>query len=275
MAVYRQPSLTWRVKFPRRTEDGETQWVTEEGFPSKLEAIQWQNDSLPKKSGSIDMSFRDFAKGYCEDMAPHFRGKTLAAKENIINTLLLPYLGEIRLCDLSPRHILELQQEIRGQVSKSDFSAVRSLLIGMLDFAGRVYGLTKNPARLVGGGFSMIEGKSKSLAEEEYRKFADAIKDEQTAHCCREILTWSGIRAEELLALTLADVNLKGQTITVSKVFQTVNVEDVNAEPDPLKAKRKVKIPNFLCAELRDYVQMQPGLKPREMLGTVLEASGL
>ena len=167
---------------------------------------------------------------------------------------------------MTPRHILEWQKEIRGQVSKSDFSTARSLLIGMLDYGGRVYGLTKNPARLVGGGFSMIEGKSKSLAEEEYRKFADAIEDEQTAHCCREVLTWSGIRAEELLALTLADVNLKGQTITVSKVFQTVNVEDVNTEPDPLKAKRKVKIPNFLCAELRDYVQMQPGLKPRDRL---------
>lgn len=85
--------------------------------------------------------------------------------------------------------------------------------------------------------------------------------DEPMAYYCFEVLYWSGIREGELLALTPADIDLKRKTISVTKTFQHINGRDLVTDPKTPKSRRKVKIPDFLCEELRDYLRAQGRLK--------------
>lgn len=90
--------------------------------------------------------------------------------------------------------------------------------------------------------------------------------DEPMAYYCFEVLYWSGIREGELLALTPADIDLKRKTISVTKTFQHINGRDLVTDPKTSKSRRKVKIPDFLCEELRDYMRMQYELRPEDRL---------
>lgn len=101
---------------------------------------------------------------------------------------------------------------------------------------------------------------------EEYQRFAEGIMDEPLAYYCFEVLYWSGIREGELLALTPADIDLKTRTISITKTFQHINGRDLVTDPKTPKSKRKVKIPDFLCDELRDYLRMQYQLKQEDRL---------
>lgn len=274
MPVYKQPNRTWLVKFRHKTWAGETKWITKRGFLTRREALQWEQDFKLRKSGSIDMLFRDFVQVYCDDKKTRIKESTTVTKANIIDTKLLPYLGEMRLCDITTTDILQWQNEIMRQInpqtgkpfSRSYLKTIHNQLSAILNHAVRFYGLPKNPARSVGNMGSEKGIEMKFWTNEEYQRFSEGIMDEPLAYYCFEVLYWSGIREGELLALTPADIDLKTRTISITKTFQHINGRDLVTDPKTPKSKRKVKIPDFLCDELRDYLRMQYQLKPEDRL---------
>lgn len=93
MSVYKQPKRKWAAEVQHKTEAGETERITQEGFTSKQKALRWERSFRPREIGN--MTLREFVPFFYEDKAPHLGEETLAAKGNIINSMLLPYLGEI------------------------------------------------------------------------------------------------------------------------------------------------------------------------------------
>ena len=274
MPPYKQSNRSWMAKFRYKTWNGETRWVTKRGFPTRREAVQWEEDYKLKMSGSINMLLRDFVQVYREDKTPRLKESTLVTKENIIDTKLLPYLGEMRLCDITSADILQWQNEIMRQInpqtkkpfSRSYLKTIHNQLSAILNHAVRFYGLPANPARSVGNMGSEKGIEMKFWTNEEYQKFVEGIMDEPMAYYCFEVLYWSGIREGELLALTPADIDLKKKTISVTKTFQHINGKDLVTDPKTSKSRRMVKIPDFLCEELRDYMRMQYELRPEDRL---------
>lgn len=66
---------------------------------------------------------------------------------------------------------------------------------------------------------------------------------------------WCGIREGELLALTPEDFDLEKGTLTISKSYQRLNGRDVITEPKTTKSNRVIKLPQFLCEEMKDYLK--------------------
>ena len=62
------------------------------------------------------------------------------------------------------------------------------------------------------------------------------------------------MRIGELLALTSADVDLTNRTISITKSYQRLHREDVITEPKTPKSRRIISIPEFLMADLQDYL---------------------
>lgn len=71
-----------------------------------------------------------------------------------------------------------------------------------------------------------------------------------------EMLYWTGIREGELLALTPEDFDFEKQTVTINKSFQHLNGRDIITSPKTEKSNRTIKLPNFLCDEIQDYLKM-------------------
>ena len=60
----------------------------------------------------------------------------------------------------------------------------------------------------------------------------------------------------ELLALTPADFNFETHTLRINKSYQRLHREDVITPPKTLKSNRTIKMPQFLCDEMQDYLKM-------------------
>ena len=92
--------------------------------------------------------------------------------------------------------------------------------------------------------------------KDEYLKFADVMMDKPLSYYAFEMLYWTGIREGELLALTPANFDFEKQTVTINKSFQHLNGRDIITSPKTEKSNRTIKLPNFLCDEIQDYLKM-------------------
>lgn len=105
--------------------------------------------------------------------------------------------------------------------------------------------------------------------KEEYLKFADVMMDKPVSYYAFEMLYWCGIRMGELLALTPADFDFTTHTLRINKSYQRLNREDVITPPKTFKSNRTIKMPQFICDEMQDYMGMLYGLKEDERIFTI------
>ena len=119
----------------------------------------------------------------------------------------------------------------------------------------KFYGLKDNPAAKVG---NMGKAKAREMlfwTQEEYKKFSEEMMDKPVSCYAFEMLYWCGIREGELLALTPADFDFDRQTVTISKSYQRVGGRDIITDPKTPKSNRTIKMPEFLCEEMQDYMK--------------------
>ena len=107
---------------------------------------------------------------------------------------------------------------------------------------------------------------------EEYKKFADEMMDKPLSYYAFEMLYWCGIREGELLALTAADFDFDKGTVKISKSYQRLQGEDVITTPKTKKSNRTIKMPQFLCEEMQEYIGMLYGLKKKDRIFTVTKS---
>lgn len=265
---------TWYVKFRYKDWAGQVRNVTKRGFATKCAALQWERDFMGQKSGSLDMTFRDFVSVYLRDRQPRIRESTSVTKENIIETKLLPYFGPRLVRDITPGDVIQWQNRLldhRDPTTKRPYSKVylktiHNQLSAIFNHAVRFYGLPENPARRAGSMGSEKGGEMKFWTREEYERFSRELADDPSACCAFELLYWTGVREGELLALTPADVNLRSGAVSISKTLQRINGRDVITEPKTAKSRRRILIPDFLRDELRDYIAARGDLGPDDRL---------
>lgn len=108
--------------------------------------------------------------------------------------------------------------------------------------------------------------------KEEYSKFADEMMDKPISFYAFEVLYWCGIRLGELLALTPEDVELKSGMLRINKSYQRIGRRDIITEPKTKKSIRTIKMPNFLCEELEEYLKTLYGIKPTDRMFPVTKS---
>ena len=100
----------------------------------------------------------------------------------------------------------------------------------------------------------------------EYLSFSQAMMDKPVSYYAFETLYWCGLRLGELLALTTEDFNFEKQTIRINKSYQRIDCEDVITDPKTPRSNRTVQMPDFLAAEMKDYIRSLYGLAPDERI---------
>ena len=70
----------------------------------------------------------------------------------------------------------------------------------------------------------------------------------------------------ELLALNPKDVDLEKRTITITKSYQRLGKKDVITPPKTPKRKRVITIPEFLAADIKDYIDSSYELQENDRL---------
>ena len=69
MSVYKEPKTnTWRVIYRYTDWKGERKQSQKRGFPTKREALAWEQEQKNKSASDLDMTFESFIALYTVDM---------------------------------------------------------------------------------------------------------------------------------------------------------------------------------------------------------------
>lgn len=72
--------------------------------------------------------------------------------------------------------------------------------------------------------------------------------------------------------MTPADFNFDKETVTINKSYQRLKGQDVITSPKTKKSNRTIKMPKFLCEEMKEYLGMLYGLKKKDRIFTVTKS---
>ncbi len=253
---------TWYVQFRYTDWKGERQQKLKRGFATKREALEWEREFLMEKQADVNMTFESFVALYEKDIKPKLKLNTWLTKESIIKKKILPYFANRKLSEITAKDIIRWQNEIRElrdchgkPLSKTYLKTVHNQLSAIFNHAARFYGLNINPARQAGNMGAEERKEMLFWTREEYTRFSEAMMDKPLSFYAFEVLYWCGVREGELLALTPADFDFDRETVTISKSYQRIGGRDSITDPKTPKSNRTIKMPEFLCEEMQDYIK--------------------
>ena len=257
----------WLIQYRYTDWQGKRRKSTKRGFATKREAEEWLRNFLITQKADFDMKFADFWKMYCADMETRLREHTMRTKKYIVELKILPYFGNKRVNDITAADIRQWQNElIKMGYSPTYLKTINNQLSAIFNYAVRYYDLKSNPCAKAG---SMGKSKAEEMdfwTGEEFRKFIDSVMNKRLSYMAFMTLYWTGMRLGELLALNPKDVDLEKRTITITKSYQRLGKKDVITPPKTPKSKRVITIPEFLAADIKDYIDSLYELQENDRL---------
>ena len=257
----------WLIQYRYTDWQGKRRKSTKRGFATKIEAEEWLRNFLITQNADFDMKFEEFWKMYCADMETRLREHTMRTKKYIVELKILPYFGKKRVNDITAADIRQWQNElIKKGYSPTYLKTINNQLSAIFNYAVRYYDLKSNPCAKAG---SMGKSKAEEMdfwTGEEFRKFIDSVMNKRLSYMAFMTLYWTGMRLGELLALTPKDVDLEKRTISITKSYQRLGRKDVITSPKTPKSKRVITIPEFLAADIKDYMDSLYDLREDDRL---------
>lgn len=257
----------WLIQYRYTDWQGNRKKSTKRGFNTKREAEEWVRNFLMSQQADFNMYFEDFLKLYYEDMSARIRENTMNTKKYIIDLKILPYFGKKSINSITPADIRKWQNELMSQgYSQTYLRTINNQLTAIFNYAVKYYDLKSNPCRKAGSMGKNQADEMNFWTKEEFSDFADSIMDKQDSYTAFTTLFWTGMRIGELLALTPADINFEEKTISISKSYQRIKRKDVITPPKTPKSNRIITVPDFLLADIKDYMNSIYGLKDTDRL---------
>lgn len=257
----------WLIQYRYTDWQGKRRKSTKRGFATKREAEEWLRNFLITQNADFDMKFEEFWKMYCSDMGTRLREHTMRTKMYIVELKILPYFGNKRVNDITAADIRKWQNElIKMGYSPTYLKTINNQLSAIFNYAVRYYDLKSNPCSKAG---SMGKSKAEEMdfwTGDEFKKFIDSVMNKRLSYMAFMTLYWTGIRLGEFLALTPTDIDLEKRTISITKSYQRLGKKDVITPPKTPKSRRVITIPEFLAADLKDYMESLYDLHEDERL---------
>ena len=270
---------TWYVMTRYRDWKGERKQKCKRGFATKRAAQDWEQKFHMQNAADMDMTFEAFYEIYTKDMKARLKENSWITKQNIVETKILPYFGQRKISEITTKDVIAWQNEqlaYRDEkhkpYSQTYLKTLHNQLSAIFNHAVRFYDLRANPASKAGNMGNEERREMLFWTKEEYQKFAAEMMDKPVSFYAFEMLYWCGIREGELLALTPADFDFQNSTVRINKSYQRLHGEDVITSPKTRKSNRTIKMPQFLCEEIQDYLGMLYGLKKKDRIFTVTKS---
>lgn len=256
MPVYKDENGLWRSQFYYTDWTGKRHKKNKRGFRTKKDAQQYEAEFIRVAKADMDMKFSSFVEVYLKDKEVELKARTLRNKTYMLQTHVIPYLGEKKMNEITPADIIAWQKTVRESrdYSEAYLRMLQNQVTAVFVHATKIYYLKDNPCKRVK---KMGRSDDRSLTFwtlEEYQRFISTFDKDSMQYLIFEILFYTGMREGELLALTRNDIDLVQHTIKITKTFYRHNREDVITAPKTDNSIRTIDIPGFLAGEIRDYL---------------------
>lgn len=250
------------------------------GFERKKDALEWEREFEKKKNLQLDMTFGSFTEIYMNNQRIKLKESTMATKENIIETKILPFFKDRRIDEIKAADVIAWQTEIVNMKDKNGrtfaptyIKTIHNQLSAIFNYAMSIYGLQNNPARQAGSIGEKEAAERNIWSKEQFQVFIDSIVDNEPMYYLFRILYWTGIRKGECLALTPADFNFENNTMKIRKTYQVVKKKKLTGTPKTDNSYRVVKLPQFLAEEMKLYLEKLYGITNTEKIFKVSPSS--
>lgn len=255
MPVYKDKDRgSWYCCFYYTDWHGSKKRKIKRGFTKQKEAKEYERNFLDKVQSNSQMTMFSLTSLYIEDMQNRLRQSTMSNKKYLIDTKILPYFSKMKIGDIKPTTIRHWQNELISQgYSETYLKTINNQLCAILNYAVKYYGLKENPCHKAG---SMGRKNAKEMqfwTRDDFNTFINNV-DDIRAYNAFLILYWCGLRVGELLALTKNDIDFENKTLSVNKSYQRLKGQDIITEPKTPKSNRLIALPDFLCKELKNYI---------------------
>lgn len=96
--------------------------------------------------------FKNFVEIYLESMEHRIKENALMTKQNIFYHHIVPYLGEMKLDEITPKDIIHWQDQVMkdNNYKQTYLKTIHNQLSALFNYTVRFYGLKNNPASLAG-----------------------------------------------------------------------------------------------------------------------------
>lgn len=256
----------WYANFYYTDWTGTKKHVCKRGFKTQREAKEYERAFIDQQKNTSDISFSSLVNNYLEDMSHRLKPTTMENKKYIIEGKLIPFFGNLRICDIDTIKVRKWQNELiayrdeNGKpFSQTYLKSVNIQLSALMNYAVAHYNLPSNPCRIAGSIGKKNADEMKIWTQEQYEQFSQAVQ-KSSIKLAFDILFYTGIRSGELLALTPADI-LPTKKINISKTYTKLRGEELFLEPKTAKSKRCISIPDFLYDDIMAYISMLYGIE--------------
>ena len=250
--VHRRANGTWQCQImDGYTDDGKRRMVNFSA-PTRGEALAKMREYLQNKSEKGESEpqeiplFADYAQQWYESYRSQVEESTWCNYQYTIN-LLNKAFGHLRLSEVKVTQVNRFINDLeRRGYSASQISKCRSLLVQIMDMAEADDLVVKNYARRAFHTTKQLRKGQKTHVKdaftvEETETLLEQLPDTLLGNSIRLMLV-SGLRLQELLALTPEDIAEDGSWVRVNKAVKMVNGSPKLGDPKSFTSRRTVPI---------------------------------
>ena len=258
-------TMSWK---PER-EMSEKQIMKEANRRAALFEEECKNGNI---SSAPNMKLRDFCNIYLDIKSGILSPRTYEYYTRVINDLIIPLLGHIRITDLKPAHVQQfikyIQDNSEKKPSPSTIKRKVAILQSILRQAVKLGLIQTNPAnaeRLTMP--KQIAPQVEIFTRQEAVEMLEALKDEPLQYKVIIYLAiMSGAREGELVGLKFSDIDFINNRITIERSAYKLTGKPIATKPPKDNDVRTVKVDDYTI----DLIKQLKAEKERERfrLGT-------
>ncbi len=231
-----------------RNDDGKKNMVNFYG-DTKSSVLQQLRDYQNSLESNVHLdkttAFAHYAQQWYEDYETHVEPSTYSSYGYTLR-ILTGHFGNRKLGDIVTADINRfLTKRVKDKCSASQISKCRTMLIQIFDSAESNNLILRNPARrskiprnLGGGQVTTRE----AFTTDEVSRMMVGLPNNLLGNSIRLMLC-TGLRTQEVLALTPNDIAKNGSAVVVNKAIKTVNGVPTLGKPKSARSNRTVPVP--------------------------------
>ena len=253
--IKKLPSGNWRGQIMDGYRDDGKRKVISFTCKTKAEVMDkirwyWQEKENPPPKEDESVHFTAWADFWYAQYKTQVQPSTYSNYKYTL-AILKAYFQEQKLIDIMPVDVTRFHSHLLSlNKSKSMVSKCRAMLIQILDFAEANELVPYNAARKAMAikivptlDFLEDSDEKKDAFTEQEQEILDAnLPDNVVGHTIR-LMLGTGLRAQEMLALTPKDIAADFSSISVSKAIKTVDGSPTLGPTKSKKGRRVVPIP--------------------------------
>ncbi|PGS03258.1 site-specific integrase [Bacillus pseudomycoides] len=209
------------------------------------------------------MVFKDFGEEWKKKYAiNNLSPQTYETYCSHLKLRILPALGNMKLEDIKPMHLITLADQLKndtrkdgkeGTLSPATINYVIRVIKNIFKRAHEWQLIRRNPAE------KLTKLKDEYQIKEPYdleetRQIMSFLEREETMYqILFQLAIMTGFRRGELLGLEWKDINLEDGTVTVRQAVSYANSQYHIKEPKTRTSKRTISIPASLIEKLKRY----------------------